>query len=111
VLSRSSFCALFPTTLPLVPNRMTFTTLLGHFSNFIAPALWMAAAAVLFGGFVASTPGPRWPKRLACDFVVGLVVMSVGWMVLGSDGKMATWAGLVLAVAVSECLLRQAWRK
>jgi hypothetical protein len=111
VLSRSSFCALFPPTFLPVPDRMTFTTLLGHFFNFVAPALWMSAAAVLVGGLLLGAPGPRWPKRLACDFVVGLVVMSLGWIVLGSDGKMATWAGLVLAVALSECLLRQGWRK
>ena len=89
---------------------MTFTSLIGHIFNFAAPALWMAAAAVLCGGLLAPAAGPVWPKRLACDFVVGLVVMSLGWLVLGSDGKMATWAALVAAVAMSECLLRKAWR-
>ena len=90
---------------------MTFTTLLGHFFNFVAPALWVAAAAVLCGGLLVSAPGPRWPKRLGCNFLVGLSVMALGWLVLGSDGKMATWVALVAAVALSECLLRQAWRK
>lgn len=89
---------------------MTATTLLGHLANFCLPALWMAAAAVLCGGLLAPARGARWPRRLACDFAVGLAVMLLGWLLLGSDGKMATWGLLVASVALSECVLRQAWR-
>jgi len=90
---------------------MTLFTFSGHLVNFCLPALWMAGAAVLCGGLVLPAGKARWPRRLACDFAVGLAVLVAGLLLFGSDGKMATWAALVVAVAVSECLLRGAWRR
>ncbi|MCZ2496738.1 hypothetical protein GN316_08215 [Xylophilus sp. Kf1] len=89
---------------------MTAFELLGHLVNFCLPAVWMAAAAVLCGGLLAPARGAGWPRRLACNIAVGLAVLLLGWLVLGSDGKMATWMALVAAVALSECLLRGAWK-
>lgn len=100
----------FPPPFQTAPRRMTATNLLGHLVNFCLPAFWMAAAAVLCGGLLAPARGARWPGRLACNFAVGLAVMLLGWLLLGSDGKMATWVALAAAVALSECLLRQGWK-
>jgi len=88
---------------------MTVLTLFGHLFGFCAPAAWLAGAAVVCGGVVSPARGAAWPQRLACDFGVGLAVSSAGLLLFGSDGKMATWAALVLAVALSECLLRRGW--
>ena len=89
---------------------MTLLNALGHLVNFCLPAAWMAAAAVLCGGLVLPAGRAGWPRRLACDFGVGLGVLAAGLALLGSDGKMLTWAALVVAVAFCECALRGGWR-
>ena len=89
---------------------MNFLTLAGHVFNFCLPALWTAGAAVLCAGLVLPARGPAWPRRLACDFAVGLAVLLAGLLLSGSDGRMATWVLLVVSVAVSECVLRVGWR-
>ena len=89
---------------------MNAVTFLGHLLNFCAPALWTAAAAVLCGGLVMPARGAGWPQRLACGFGVGMVVLAAGLAAFGSDGKMITWAALIAAVALTECLMRRAWQ-
>ncbi|WPB55257.1 hypothetical protein [Xylophilus sp. GOD-11R] len=90
---------------------MNVSALLGHLINFCLPALWMAGAAVLCGGFLLPSRGPAWPMRLGIDFVVALVVLVAGLLWFGGDGKMTTWAMLIAAVALAECLMRRPGRR
>lgn len=86
---------------------MNAFALAGHLVDFCLPALWMAGAAVLLGGFLLPARGPAWPMRMGIDFVVATVVLVAGLLWFGGDGKMTTWAVLIAAVALAECLMRR----
>lgn len=78
---------------------MTFIALLGHLFNFVAPAL---AVALLLWGAPRLWPKARrgrWSSRTEWLALTGLgvVVLLVGLVYFGRDGKMATYAALVIA--------------
>ncbi|MCJ0765073.1 hypothetical protein [Variovorax terrae] len=84
-----------------------------HLSNFVAPALGVAALSVLaarfFGGKQAYVRA--WWSQLAIVFVVNAAVLLAGLWFFGRDGKMATYAALVLACGTSQWLLLRGWRR
>ena len=51
-----------------------------------------------------------WWAQAAIVFVVGCGVLLVGLWWLGRDGKLLTYAALVLACATCQWLLRRGWR-
>jgi hypothetical protein len=77
---------------------MTFFALLGHMANFVAPALVMAALLWLAPRIAR---GKR-PVRIRAAGELGLLagagvaVLLLGLIVFGRDGKMFTYAALVL---------------
>ena len=85
---------------------------LNHVLNFAAPALAVAVLLVAFSHVfwrkLAKTSG--WLAPVAINFVVGCAVLVGGLVVLGRDGRMATYAALVLACATTQWLLLRAWR-
>ncbi|MBS0509215.1 MAG: hypothetical protein JSR53_17725 [Proteobacteria bacterium] len=85
---------------------------LNHLLNFAAPALALALLLVLashlFMRKMAITHG--WLVPVAINFVVGCTVLAGGLAWLGRDGKMLTYAALVLACASSQWLLLRGWR-
>ncbi|GAB2538751.1 MULTISPECIES: hypothetical protein [unclassified Simplicispira] len=85
---------------------------LNHLLNFVAPA---AVLAVLLA------PGSRWLMgksaaalswwaQAAIVFAVGCGVLAAGLWWLGRDGKLLTYAALVLACATCQWVLRRGWR-
>ena len=85
---------------------------LNHLLNFVAPA---AILAVLLA------PGSRWLMgksaaalswwaQAAIVFAVGCGVLAAGLWWLGRDGKLLTYAALVLACATCQRVLRRGWR-
>jgi hypothetical protein len=52
----------------------------------------------------------RWSLTLALNFGAGLVALAAGLWFFGRDGKMATYAAMVLVVATSQWLSGRAWR-
>ena len=85
---------------------------LNHLLNFVAPA---AVLAVLLA------PGSRWLMgksaaalswwaQAAIVFAVGCGVLAAGLWWLGRDGKVLTYAALVLATGTCQWLLRRGWR-
>jgi hypothetical protein len=76
---------------------MTFFDPLFHLAGFLAPALGVAVllwlALMLRRGQRKS--GGRPGRELAWLFAAGAVVLVVGLVYFGRDGKMATYAGLV----------------
>jgi hypothetical protein len=83
-----------------------------HALNFMAPAAALAALLVP-GGRLIRTKGtmvPSWRGQLAINFAVGCVVLVTGLVVLGRDGKMLTYAALVLACASCQWVLVRGWR-
>jgi hypothetical protein len=78
--------------------------LLNHLLNFMAPA---AAVAVLLALSVKVlmrkvAPASSLSAQIAINFVVGVLVLVAGLVVFGRDGKMASYAIMVLACASSQ---------
>jgi hypothetical protein len=83
-----------------------------HLLNFMAPALGVAlllacAAAVCFRG-APRTVG-LW-GQVGVGFAVGLAVCVAGLVLAGRDGKMLTYAALVVACGTVQWVLMRGWR-
>lgn len=78
-----------------------------HVAGLVAPALVLAPAMVLASRFW----GPKkakalaWPAQAAINFMVCLAVLVGGLVLSGHDGRMATYAALVLASAACQAWL------
>lgn len=85
---------------------------INHLLNFAAPAMAVAVLLVTCGHcFIRKMAKAHgWITSIAINFVVGCTALTAGLMLLGRDGRMATYAGLVLACASSQWLLLRAWR-
>ena len=91
---------------------MGLLDLLFHFLNFIAPAL--AVGAMVAGAARVLLPrqaaNRTWPVQFAINSIVGVLILAAGLWLFGVDGKMATYAALVLGVASAQWLGSRAWR-
>lgn len=91
---------------------MGFFALLNHAINFVAPALWLALCTPLLSQFfmqkrpVALT----FKAQVAIHFAVCVVVLLLGLVVFGRDGKMLTYLALVLLSATSQWVMCKGWR-
>ena len=85
---------------------------LNHLLNFLAPAFWMAAAMAVLGRLVLLLRAAVLGRGLQwlVDYGVGALVLLAGLWLTGRDGKMATYAALVLACATSHGLGQRIWR-
>lgn len=83
-----------------------------HLLSFAAPAFAVALLVTLAAPLVLPR-GPRslgWWARLAINFAAGLAALAGGLWYFGNDGKMVTYAAVVLAVATSQWLTGRGWR-
>ena len=83
-----------------------------HLSGFAAPALAVGLAVALCGRLFLARGAGRfgWVGHAALNTGAGLIALAAGLWWFGVDGKMATYAALVGAVATSEWLCSHAWR-
>jgi hypothetical protein len=83
-----------------------------HLLSFAAPAFAVALLVTLAAPWLLPRRPHRlgWGARFAIAFAAGLAVLAAGLWFFGHDGKMATYAALVLAVATTEWLAGQGWR-
>ena len=92
---------------------MGFTAALAHLLNFVAPALVLALGLAGAGRFIA--PKARhltgWWMQFAITFAVGCGVLLAGLVGFERDGKLATYAALVLACAACQWVLSGSWRR
>ena len=99
-----------------VAHAMTAYLLTDHLLNFMAPALFVALglvlAARLMGRFFSSKMPlvPSLYAQAAIVFIVNVLTLLAGLVVLGSDGKMLTYAALVLGAALCQSLLLGSFR-
>ena len=86
---------------------MDWLDLLWHVAGFVAPALVLAPAMVLTGRFFGkkNAPALAWPAQAAINLIVCLGVLAAGLVLSGHDGRMATYAALVLASASTQWAL------
>lgn len=91
---------------------MDFLAALNHLLNFAAPAAVLALVLVPVSRiFIRNSPQAiAWWAQAAIVFAVGCGVLLVGLWILGRDGKVLTYAALVLAAATCQWLLRRGWR-
>ena len=91
---------------------MGLLDLVVHLLGFVLPAL--AVALFLVGGAAICLPRnparPRWWVQWAVNAAVGVLVLLGGLVLTGRDGKLATYAALVLAMASSQWWLLRAWK-
>ena len=86
-----------------------------HLLNFIAPAWGLA----LFLALVARLMPRAWlplatfglPQQILVNSVLGLVVLCAGLHVWNADGKMATYAVLVITCSTTQWLMCRGWRR
>jgi hypothetical protein len=90
---------------------MTAYLLTNHLLNLVAPAAVVALLLVLLASFFGRFSRTKRPAaqsiwaRAAIIFIVNLTVLLAGLVLFGHDGKMATYAALVLAAATCQWLL------
>lgn len=84
---------------------MTAFLLFNHVLNFMAPAALVAVLLMLcsriFGAFLTSNRASAlsFIARTAIVFAVNLAVLGAGLVLFGHDGKMTTYAVMVLAAS------------
>ncbi|NQW93501.1 MAG: hypothetical protein HQ446_05640 [Polaromonas sp.] len=95
---------------------MTAYLLIDHILNFMAPAAVVALLLVLlsrfFGRFLVSKrpiSQSIWAQATTI-FIVNVVVLAAGLVFFGNDGKMATYAAMVLASSVCQWVLFKGWK-
>ncbi len=83
-----------------------------HLLNFTAPAAFVALFTALFARVLLrkarSLPG-FWSLAGFC-FAASLLVLLAGLVVFGRDGRMATYAAMVLVCATVPWVMARAWR-
>jgi hypothetical protein len=83
-----------------------------HLLSFLAPALAVAGLVAL--GARVFMPGRAgvlaWWVQFALNSIAGMVVLGLGLWHFGVDGKMATYAALVVAVAACQWLCSRGWQ-
>jgi hypothetical protein len=92
---------------------MTPPAFINHLLNFIAPAFAVGFLCAVFGRFGLHLSSGRlaWWIQGAINAAVGVAVLAAGLIVLGQDGRMATYAALVFACGVSQWFVSGAWRQ
>ena len=96
---------------------MTAYLLTNHLLNFAAPALVVALLLVLlariFSSFFTSKrlmAQSIWAQA-AVIFIVNLLTMAAGLVFFGNDGKMASYAAMVVAAALTYWVLIRGWTR
>lgn len=86
--------------------------LLNHVLNFVAPALWLAVLVPLVARlFMRKRPlAPVLYAQVAINFVACLAMLAFGLWFFGHDGKMATYASMMLLCATSQWVMLRGWR-
>ena len=100
----------------LTAAAMTAYLLTNHLLNFTAPAAFLALLLVLlprlFSGFFKSKRPPAqtvW-TQFAIVFVANMTVLVTGLLIFGHDGKMLTYAALVVVAALCQWVLLRGWQ-
>jgi hypothetical protein len=82
-----------------------------HAMNFVAPALFLALLLPLANRWVMRQPASlAWWAQGLILFAVGLSALLGGLVFFGTDGKMLSYAALVLACASGQWALGRGWK-
>jgi hypothetical protein len=83
-----------------------------HLLSFFAPAFAVAVLVALAGRVVLPRNNQlkRWWLPVSLNFLAGAAALVGGLVLFGRDGRMLTYAGMLVAVATTQWLSGQAWR-
>ncbi|MBE7939805.1 MULTISPECIES: hypothetical protein [Ramlibacter] len=90
---------------------MDALTLAWHLTTFAAPALALGLGVAWAGPWLLRRPrslGLGW--QFLVNAAAGLAALAAGLLHFGVDGKMASYAGLVAAVASCQWLSSRGWK-
>ncbi|MFM2210042.1 MAG: hypothetical protein RIQ96_1685 [Pseudomonadota bacterium] len=80
--------------------------LIVHLANFLAPAVGVGVLVASVGALRRSRTGGKagwsWPVQCAVNGLLGSAALAGGLWLFGRDGKMLSYAALVLAVALAQ---------
>lgn len=79
--------------------------LLNHLLNFAAPALFVALVVTLAAPWVVGRSALAWRVQFAIQAGVGVAVLLGGLLMTGRDGRMGSYAALVLATVACQWLM------
>ncbi len=82
-----------------------------HLLGFLAPVAFVAVLTALVAPWLL--PRGARPGRVTCAMVnlaAGLAASATGLWFFGVDGKMASYAAVVLVIASAQWLTARAWR-
>ena len=80
-----------------------------HLAGFLAPAAFLALMLPLMARLLVRTAPGFWKPAIAV-FLAATAALAVGLWWFGRDGKMATYAAVVLAAASAQWLASRAWK-
>jgi hypothetical protein len=82
-------------------------SLIVHVLNFSAPAVGVSAWITLISPLIWRGSGrwKAWKSRFVLNSLAGVLMLVVGMIWTGQDGKMISYAAMVLACATSQWLL------
>ena len=92
---------------------MSAFQLLNHLFNFVLPALAVAVMLAL-GARVLMKKGPGTPAlwaQVAINFVAGMVVLLAGLAIAGRDGRIGTYAALVVVCGTVQWGVMRGWKR
>ena len=83
-----------------------------HLLSFVAPALAVAVLVALAARFLLprQPTGLAWWLHIAINSIAGVATLVAGLWYFGVDGRMATYAALVVAIAGCQWLSSRAWK-
>ncbi len=86
---------------------MDFVDLIAHALNFAAPAAMLALLLPLAGRLLLKKTGfiQLWWVQFAIQFIACVLVLLTGLWFFGHDGRLATYAAMVLVAATAQALM------
>ncbi|MBC7618464.1 MAG: hypothetical protein H7293_05645 [Candidatus Saccharibacteria bacterium] len=83
---------------------MGLLDIFNHLFNFLAPALAVAIVLALLGPFLVRkrSGAPALIAQAAINFAAGAVALLLGLWFFGNDGKMASYAAMLLLCSAAQ---------
>jgi hypothetical protein len=97
---------------PFAVTAMDLLDILNHLLNFVASALTVGIGLVLVSRLFMKKVTVRHSllAQAAINSIAGIAALAIGLWLFGRDGKMASYAAMVLAAATSQWVLLKSWK-
>ena len=91
---------------------MSIFEFLNHLVGLVVPAVFVAVFLALGARWVwrKKTHLLPWYQMAVVNMLLGVVVLALGLVLTGQDGRMGTYAALVVALSSSQWLMSGGWR-